>query len=508
MVSSKCLLGCSMLVLAPIVANAAGTYYTGSYKSPQERNRYTEKNYTTNQGTIYTQGTTYRRGYGAPAGSVSTDQVITLAAPQTNCPTTTYTPQIHQGLTFGASLSHEIAEWQFDMKQAGSILHYDNIHWNVFDANAKYIFGSSTPVQIDAGFRYGMQFGKSYMIDDDMTNGGYAYGVFEGNNSLGQAITVDVIGHAISTGSSSGGSMMGFNAGLGLTNAFKMGNLRITPSVGYRYLKYKLDTKENYGLAITTSNSGNTCISPEGSDEIQCDGGMLFFASDGNGNIIATSQILGGRENADENGDGYVDISGIKIPVGATYINMMDTYYYQQPSTSHSYEVEWSGPYVALDAVYDINQNNNVNARIELGLPGYTSTGDQPYRVDWQHPKSVEDKADMFSGLHLGLGANYMTALTDSVSLSVGFTYDYYKISGADANTYLNANYYETRYNALLVAYQALGVSEEQMLATDAIAADIAQIRSDCPGWVCNTGNEVNSFYKSMGIRVGLNTKF
>ena len=41
---SKLFLNCSLFALLPVVANAAGTYYTGGYQSPQTR--YAQKSYT------------------------------------------------------------------------------------------------------------------------------------------------------------------------------------------------------------------------------------------------------------------------------------------------------------------------------------------------------------------------------------------------------------------------------------------------------------------------------
>ena len=111
---------------------------------------------------------------------------------------------------------------------------------------------------------------------------------------------------------------------------------------------------------------------------------------------------------------------------------------FSQTKTTHEYDTSWSGPYVAVDAYYEINQNNSVNARVEFGLPAYTSTGDQPYRIDWAHPKSVEDSAGIGDAWHMGIAANWLTALTNSVKMSIGFTYDYYNVSGATANTFLN----------------------------------------------------------------------
>ena len=178
---------------------------------------------------------------------------------------------------------------------------------------------------------------------------------------------------------------------------------------------------------------------------------------------------------------------------------------------SHKYEVEWSGPYVALDMLYDINQNNYVNAYVELGFPSYTAIGDQPYRFDWAHPKSIEDKADMGGAMHLGLGANWSTMISDNVGLTIGMTYDYYSVSDADASTYLNESYYMGIYNSVLSDWIAAGGDEVSMLnptTGNQTAIAIKQLEADCPGWVCTSEGEIESFYKSLGIRVGLNAKF
>ena len=198
------------------------------------------------------------------------------------------------------------------------------------------------------------------------------------------------------------------------------------------------------------------------------------------------------------------------IPSNATSINTGSTYYYQQPGVSHSYETTWAGPYVALDMDYVINQYNAVNGRIELGFPGYSSVGDQPYRFDWAHPKSVEDEAGMFGAIHFGAGANWTTSITDSVALSIGLTYDYYSVSGADAKTYLNSGFYTDWYNMILNSDKWNG-DESAMLdpeTGDATAINIKNLESECPGWVCSIDSEIESFYKSIGIRVGVNAKF
>lgn len=478
-------------------ANAAGTYYTnGTYQSPQMR--YGQSMYSTQR-----TGTTYSAnrysGYSATRpGSYATTSNTANQTKQTSATTTTNKKGGKNGFWVDAGFSREVAQWQFEMKESGSLLHYDNIDWNILDINAGYGFNvGKTAMEVTAGFKYGFQSGESSMVDDDITNGGYQASLFcekvdENGNCIGANDPIlESIGHALSVGESKSGDMMGFNVGFGLTDIFKWGNVRFTPSIGYRYLKYKLETKSNYGMVVDTA----ACFEANG--EIQCDPIVLFY--DSNDRLITTN-----LERDDIN-----ELLG--VPGGSQYVGTQGTYYFQQPGVSHSYETEWSGPYIAMDMDYLINQNNSVNARVELGFPGYKSTGDQPYRVDWAHPKSVEDKASMFSALHLGLGANWMTAITDTISLSVGVTYDYYTVSDADAKTYLNESYYTTLYNDLLESWKNKHGSEEGFLdpnTGDGRAIAIEKLKTDCPGWVCSIDSEIKSFYKSLGVRVGINAKF
>lgn len=511
----KFLFRCSLFAMMPVAANAAGTYYNGNYQSPQQQ-RYMQPAYTQRQGN-YTQTSTYNRSVSGPAnmnpyanrGQAQQSRGAAMGqnnpAPQNNnqARQQNNTPaQMNNSATNGffidAGISREVAMWRFDMNESDSILHYDNINWNVFDLKGGYKFtAGNTPMQIDAGFKYGIQSGDATMVDDDITNGGYfiTQWVTTDNTVIGEQI-----GHALSVGSSKDGNMYGFNIGFGLTDFVKWGNMKITPSIGYRYFKYKLETKNNYGLSVDTS----ACFRIDGSDEIQCDPIIIFYTQTGTdslGNPTYSEAVVWG-ESANE-----------KIPIhaGATNVGAAGTYYYYQPGTSHSYEVEWSGPYLALDMDYAINQNNNVNGHVELGLPGYKATGDQPYRFDWAHPKSVEDKAGIGSAFHFGLGANWTTALSDRVALSVGLTFDYYTVNDADAKTYLNKDFYGDMYDAILNEWEAAGLTASDMLNSetgDKTALSIKELESECPGWVCSSNGEIESFYKSMGIRVGLVAKF
>jgi len=496
---SKLIVNCSVLAVMPLASHAAGTYYNGAYQSPQQR--YAQPGYARQTGYNGYAQPQQNNGYMNQNAQYSRQQQSVQQ--QTTVQRQTRQGQAQQqsapqspkdeGFYLTGGISRETATWQFDMAQAGSSLMYRDISWNVFDVNGGYKFSAgNTPMVISAGIKIGMQSGETPMIDDDISKGGQVLNSFT-EDGTGKWLG-DQIGHALSIGSSSGGSMLGYNVALGLTDFFAWGKTKITPSIGYRSFSYKLETSKNAGMAIDTLSTA--CLSFNG--EEQCDPLLLayYFDSGTRKDVILT------RDN---------DL----LVYPGEYIDTLGTYYYNQPGVSHSYEVAWAGPFVALDANYEINQYNAVSARIELGLPGYSAIGDQPYRFDWQHPKSVEDSAGMGSALHFGMGADWRTAVSDTVMLSVGLTYDYYSVSGASAKTYLNGDYYMGIFNNLLnggiINGQDWGAgypSAADMIANNSTAANINQLSIECPGWVCTMDNEIESFYKSLGIRIGLNARF
>ena len=194
---------------------------------------------------------------------------------------------------------------------------------------------------------------------------------------------------------------------------------------------------------------------------------------------------------------------------------MGDTYYYHQTGTSHKYETIWQGPYVALDMEYAINDYNLVTAGVEFGLPMYESKGDQPYRIDWAHPTSVKDKGDFGDAYHLGLNAMWSTAVSDTVMLSLGLTYDYYKVSDADASTYYNAAYYQPILNELnnkVAYYNSLDpaslteLQKAEKLYYEQYQQELEGVKSN--GWSDTAKGEIKSIYSSMGIRAGVSIKF
>ncbi len=531
-IMSKVLLNCSLFAMLPVLANAAGTYYNGMYQSPQ--NRYAQQPYAaarqgyqqqgyqqqgyqqnqqqrmgmqnySNQGvSAYNQNQYANAGYSTNNMNGRQPQMMQNA--QNMMQGQPGMPEKKSGFRLGAGFEHQFANWQFNMKEAGSKLHYDNIAWNVLGVNAGFEFDAGAmAIDIKGGFKYGMQSGESTMVDDDISNGGYfitQWGTDANGDGTIDSVLGDQIGHALSIGTSRDGTMMEFNAGIGLKDVFSIGRMKITPTVGWRYLKYELETQDNYGMSLDTYTGEGGCITVDG--ETQCDTVLIFYDSAGN-------KYLAHR--TDTNTSGGIDVNDeIPVPGGYDKVNAGSTYYYAQPGISHKYEVEWSGPYVALDMLYDIDQNNYVNAYVELGFPSYTATGDQPYRFDWAHPKSVEDKTDMGGALHFGAGANWATALTDNVALSIGLTYDYYTVSDADASTYLNESYYTGIYNNILSNWVADGKGDEAAMLNpttgDQTAIAIKQLEEECPGWVCSAPGEIESFYKSLGVRVGLNAKF
>lgn len=476
----------SLIALFPAVCLSAGTYYNGNlYTSPQQRA-------SANRANNRSMGESFSSRYGH-RNNIVKQNVTTMKKAEAK------PAEIKkQGLSIGVDFNHQFANWKFDMNQSGSTLHYDNVNWNVFSANGAYYFGDSIPMQINVGGSYGTQSNETTMIDDDISNGGYWIQDWYVENGT---VLGTQRGHALSVGTSKDGKQYGFNVGIGLTDFWKYGKVRITPSVGYRYFKYELTTQQNYGLAVDTLSLNSsvapgaiTCIETDGG-ETQCDPIML--------NVTGNGYDIGYRFIDPESGE----LSYVNFDEAVGGIDTAGTYYYEQSQTSHSYEVEWAGPYVALDMDYLINNNNTVSAGVELGLPKYTATGDQPYRIDWAHPKSVEDEGGFGDAIHFGLNANWKTALTDSLSLNVGFTYDYYSVSGADATTYYNSSLYESTYIDDYNNYSQMEdkTTPEALRLAEEIAS-LDKLRS--AGWSSKTSDEIKSIYKSMGIHIGLTAKF
>jgi hypothetical protein len=466
------------MAMVPGFAGAAGTYFNGnvyqnSYKQYGNGGAYN----------AYTTG----RGYG---------QYNTIVHPDNDKTTDkkTDSERKKQGFVFDVNAAHEFASWDFEMKEAGSQLHYDGLRWNVVGAEGAYYFDTSVPVQIKMGARYGKQFGESTMVDDDISNGPYAY----------QYVLDDrIVGYALSVGTSTGGTQMGFNAAFGLTDFFKVGKVKITPSIGYRYFKHEVITKNNSAMEMDILENSYNCSSD--SSMTKCDfvgigsfydvNGDMIYVTDTDGSSVPSYFIIT---------SGDYDLTQFAIPADSVYLNVDfgDTRYYNLKGTSHKYETEWAGPYAALDIEYDINEKNFVTAGIEYGLPIYDSKGDQPYRTDWAHPTSVEDKGGFGDAYHLGLNGNWATRVSKSMYLTFGFTYDYYNVKGADAKTFYNAAEKQADLDEL-EAYEAVdGLTEVGKV----ILEDLRQLKAN--GWVAESKNEVDSVYKSMGIRIGLDVKF
>ena len=483
-----------VMVLFPAISGAVGTYYNGNlYQNPQQKY---------NRGGYYN---SYGAGsrYGQNVQNVQSQ--LGTQKQQNMKKTSSQASRVKQGFVLDAGLSHQMANWEFDMSQAGSKLHYDNLAWNVFDAKGVYYFGDTTKMQVNVGLLYGLQFGESPMIDDDISNGGTMVETYYYQNTSTGAW--DISGyqttHALSAGTSKGGNQFGFNVGFGLTDAFNIGKSKVTPSVGFRYFKYKLTTERNYGVTMdifdSTNKDGTTTgiITQPGESQWPP---FLLFASGTTGQI--------GSFTYDENGNLEQDVFGnfiMRVPSGADVVDFGNTFYYEQSGTSHEYETSWMGPYLALDMEYQINNGNFVTAGVELGLPIYKSEGKQPYRTDWLQSPSVEDKGNLGDAYHFGLNANWITAISGSTSLSVGFTYDYYNVSGANAKTYLNPVWY-SNYLDVVNAVLQTSLDDSSRAYYEDIQSQLESLQA--AGWVTETKDEVKSVYKSIDIRVGVNVAF
>ena len=156
------LFGVSIMAMMPVIAGAAGTYYNGNlYQNP---NRYGNNGYYNSYGP--------GRAYGQ--NSMTVRNTETRVTKKTSAKKEAVSQQ-KQGFHLGAAFSHEFANWDFKMKEAKSKLRYDNLRWNVVSGEGAYYFGSDTPMQIKFGARYGVQFGETSMIDDDISSGAYGY---------------------------------------------------------------------------------------------------------------------------------------------------------------------------------------------------------------------------------------------------------------------------------------------------------------------------------------------
>ena len=396
------------------------------------------------------------------------------------------------GFFLGAGLSRQYAQWQYELQTLGSILNYSDLAWNVFDVKAGYKTGD---VVIGLGLQYGMQAGKSFMTDDDITNGGGGY-KFEGEDHDHKPTGFVVRNSILSIGESKGGSMLGMHLGLGLANAFGSDSVKITPSIGYRMMKYKLTTSNNSGLSVEYNDA---LCEPDDLGSLMCPAMISFW--DGSDWVYLQNMINIGTLND--------PVWIYPIPPGASGADYGDNYAFTQAGFSHVYEVSWNGPFIAADIDVGLGGDYSMSGRIEIGFPGYEAVGDQPYRIDWAHPKSLGDKKGMFGALHLGMGANWMAKISDQMRMSIGLTYDYYEVKKADAVSYLSKYYYDgVRKWAEDPKEDGTGPGKDADRRQDVIDQLDDLYKSCNNSWTCVDPGEVNSFYRAVGIRIGIEGEF
>jgi len=95
--------------------------------------------------------------------------------------------------------------------------------------------------------------------------------------------------------------------------------------------------------------------------------------------------------------------------------------------------------------------------------------------------------------------AAWTTKVAPNWSMTLGLTYDYYAVRNATATTYLDGQYYED-------AYAAIEANDPDDPRLDMIYDSWEACGGD--KWTCVDAKEVNSFYRSIGARVGVVGKF
>ena len=106
----------------------------------------------------------------------------------------------------------------------------------------------------------------------------------------------------------------------------------------------------------------------------------------------------------------------------------------------------------------------------------------------------------------------WSTALTDSTMLSLGMTYDYYKVKDATATTYLDSDYYNSLVYLLeanLASLETTGTPQQIAALQNELTSVTNQVDSyKASGWTIESKSEIESVYSAMGIRIGINVKF
>ena len=135
---------------------AAGTYYNGNYTGLQNRYRqsagFQASSYQPGQGRPMNISNTgynsfgmrqYSNGYQRTNNYLNSVQAGRFGYQNQNSSRSTNNSKNtndNKKFILNAGLSREMGTWNAEMKEAGSILTYNNISWNVFSANGTYSF--------------------------------------------------------------------------------------------------------------------------------------------------------------------------------------------------------------------------------------------------------------------------------------------------------------------------------------------------------------------------------
>ncbi|MDR0449560.1 MAG: hypothetical protein LBG89_03855 [Rickettsiales bacterium] len=374
------------------------------------------------------------------------------------------------GFTLTAHAGYDNSDFGFSMNETQSEINFNNMTWMKFGGTAGYEFAvGGVKLEVKGGFEIGSQGESGSITDDDMSQGGVFVG-YAGFNQTPSAPTISLYSPAVNgnqpvyfgvsqlifgVGEQGQGTSLGAFASIGMGDGFQIGeSVKIKPSVGYRHEQFKAIGQNMMTMAVQALIVDDREIGLLKDVATNCNGCQIVLTIDGE-----TYFFGGWVEGFDDYGEPF-------------FLTLSEAAYLE--GVTHEYNVSWSGPFLATDIEMKTAQNSGFNLRLELGFPGYTAEADQPYRADWAHPTSIKDSAPIFSGLHYGLNLKYTAGLTDNIAVNLGWNWDYYKVDGADAETF---------YAPGSFGYQEFGKSSK-------------------------LAKEVNARYRTSGVRAGLTAKF
>ncbi|MDR2098570.1 MAG: hypothetical protein LBO78_00910 [Rickettsiales bacterium] len=361
-------------------------------------------------------------------------------------------PQFHS--YYNGSVEHPLNKWDIDVKYkygigqfyfemlVGSVLNWDEITTTetLFTVSRDFMYKNRHFV---ATATFGTGSGTtSRTSDDDVYNELHVF-------SLGRG-SVDLSTYSIA---------------LGLRNMYRFAGFDLTPFIGYK------KRHQGFEMADHTRPSPffmeKECIYDDatgGCQDIQ----LSSVSVDGVALGINDIYILNSDGSKSKTTDsGYLTIPGDQLGYGMQIIGA-DVCWYALDNTNvclksgiedyggsplnliaafggasqadflegttHIYPVDWTGPFVAANLERAISPKETFNIYAELFFPTYRAEGTWPGRDELQQYPSFVDEGGSSIGLQLDM--TYKYKIYPNVDLSIGGSFEYYRVQDADTTTY------------------------------------------------------------------------